>query len=82
MGYIKEPAGVDFVVSPLPFSVEDRQAVSAIIARYKITREIPKPAHKAKSIKRVKPASAKSPKPSHIKKVVPAKKVPTISKHQ
>ena len=43
MGYIKEPAGVDFVISPMPFSVEDRQAVSAIIARYKITGEIPKP---------------------------------------
>lgn len=80
MGYIKEPAGVDFVVSPMPFSVEDRQAVSAIIARYKITGEIPKPSYKVKARKGGKPASATKPKHSHAKKATPPKKVSTISK--
>ena len=49
MGYIKEPVGVDLNLSPMPFSDEDRQEISAIIAQYKSTGEIPKPARKLKS---------------------------------
>lgn len=49
MGYIKEPAGVDLNVGPMPFSDEDRQGISAIIAKYKSTGEIPKPARITKS---------------------------------
>ena len=37
MGYIKEPAGVDFVVDPTPLTVTDRKKISAIIAHYKAT---------------------------------------------
>ena len=49
MGYIKEPAGVDLNVEPMPFSVEDRKEVSAIIAQYKSTGEMPKLPQKSKS---------------------------------
>lgn len=56
MGYIKEPAGVDLNVSPMPFSDEDRQNISAIITQYKSTGEIPKPARNLKS-KRKKPVA-------------------------
>ena len=42
MGYIKEPTGVDLNIGPMQFSAEDRQEVSAIIAEYKSTGEIPK----------------------------------------
>lgn len=37
MGYIKEPAGVDFVVDPTPLTKEDRKRISEIIAHYKAT---------------------------------------------
>jgi hypothetical protein len=37
MGYIKEPAGVDFVVDPTPLTVADRKKISEIIAYYKAT---------------------------------------------
>ena len=56
MGIIKEPPGIDLNIGPLPLTNEDREAVSAIIARYKSTGEIPKPGRKPKSIKRKKPA--------------------------
>lgn len=46
MGHIKEPAGVDLNVGPMPFSDEDRQEISAIIAKYKSTGEVPKVAKK------------------------------------
>ena len=49
MGHIKEPVGVDLNVGPMPFSAEDRQEVSAIIAQYKSTGEIPKLPRKSKS---------------------------------
>jgi hypothetical protein len=42
MGHIKEPVGVDLNIGPMPFSAEDRQEVSAIIAEYKSTGEMPK----------------------------------------
>lgn len=37
MGYIKEPAGIDFVVDPTPLTAEDRKKISEIIAHYKAT---------------------------------------------
>ncbi|MCX6292535.1 MAG: hypothetical protein NT126_12335 [Bacteroidetes bacterium] len=37
MGYIKEPAGVDFLVDPIPLTSEDRKKISEIIAYYKAT---------------------------------------------
>ena len=52
MGYIKEPTGIDLNISPMPFSDENRQEISAIIAQYKSTGEIPKPAQKTKSKRR------------------------------
>jgi hypothetical protein len=48
MGHIKEPVGVDLNVGPMPFSEEDRQEISAIIANYKSTGEIPTPIKKSK----------------------------------
>lgn len=44
MGYIKEPAGIDFVVDPTPLTTEDRKKISEIIAFYKATgRKMPLP---------------------------------------
>ena len=37
MGYIKEPAGIDFVVDPTPLTAVDRKKISEIIAYYKAT---------------------------------------------
>lgn len=37
MGYIKSPAGIDFVVDPTPLTAADRKKISAIIAYYKAT---------------------------------------------
>ena len=37
MGYIKEPAGIDFVVDPTPLTTADRKKISDIIAYYKAT---------------------------------------------
>jgi hypothetical protein len=37
MGYIKEPAGIDFVVDPTPLTAADRKKISEIIAYYKAT---------------------------------------------
>ena len=37
MGYIKEPAGIDFVVDPKPLTEADRKKISEIIAYYKAT---------------------------------------------
>jgi len=52
MGHIKEPVGVDLNIGPMPFSTEDRQEVSAIIAQYKSTGEMPKLPRKSKSRRR------------------------------
>ena len=41
MGYIKEPAGVDFVVDPTPLSTTERKRISEIIAYYKATGRKP-----------------------------------------
>lgn len=37
MGYIKEPAGIDFTVDPTPLTTHDRKKISEIIANYKAT---------------------------------------------
>jgi hypothetical protein len=37
MGYIKEPAGIDFVVDSKPLTASDRKKISEIIAYYKAT---------------------------------------------
>ena len=42
MGYIKEPEGVDLIVAPSTFTVQDRQMISNIIANYKKTRSFKK----------------------------------------
>lgn len=49
MGHIKEPAGVDLNVGPMPLSDEDRQEISAIIAQYKRTGEVPEVPRKRKT---------------------------------
>lgn len=42
MGYIKEPAGIDFVVDSTPLTAEDRKKISEIISYYKATgRKMP-----------------------------------------
>jgi len=42
MGYIKEPAGIDFTVGPTPLTKEDRKKISEVIAYYKATgRKMP-----------------------------------------
>jgi hypothetical protein len=40
MGFIKEPIGVDLIVSPMPLSDDDRQKISVVIAHFKKTGEI------------------------------------------
>jgi hypothetical protein len=40
IGYIKEPKGIDLIVSPMPLSIEDREAINMIIKTYKLTGEI------------------------------------------
>lgn len=37
MGYIKEPAGINFIVDPTPLTIEDRKKISELIAYYKAT---------------------------------------------
>lgn len=50
MGYIKEPAGIDFIVDPTPLTSEDRKKISAIIAYYKATgRKMPLPKPKTRN---------------------------------
>jgi hypothetical protein len=41
MGHIKEPVGVDLNIGPIALTSEDRQTLSAIIAQYKLTKEVP-----------------------------------------
>ena len=74
MGHIKEPKGVDLNIGPMPLSDEDRKAVSAIIARYKKTGEVPKPVRKVKTKRPKQSARLKSGKNAPEKKVTTAKK--------
>lgn len=41
MGHINEPVGVDLNVGPMPLSLDDRQALSSVIAQYKQTKKVP-----------------------------------------
>jgi hypothetical protein len=70
MGYIKEPNGVDLLVSPIPLSIEDRLAISDIINIYKKTGEIPQIPRKENKLNK-----KKSTKGSHrvTKKLSPTK---------
>lgn len=76
MGHIKEPAGVDLVVNPMPLSIQDREVISAIIANYKRSGEMPKPVEKqkalAKKITAVAKGNATKVKSSGVKKVTAA----------
>ena len=57
MGYVKEPKGVDFVVEPVPLTIDDRQMISNAIALYKATGKItraPRPKRKPRRAKKVK----------------------------
>lgn len=50
MGYIKEPAGINFVVDPKPLTTADRKRISEIIAYYKATgRKMPFKKSRAKT---------------------------------
>lgn len=60
MGYIKEPAGVDFVVDSTPLTTEDRKRISEIIAYYKATgRKMPADNHRNKKSPKNRSASIK-----------------------
>jgi hypothetical protein len=39
MAYTKKTADIDLIVAPMPLTIEDRQAISSIIAHYKTTGE-------------------------------------------
>lgn len=59
MGYIKEPAGVDFVVESTPLTAADRKRISEIIAYYKATgKKMPMP----KSTTKTRPAKTSKKK--------------------
>jgi hypothetical protein len=45
MAYTKKTTDIDLIVAPMPLTIEDRQAISSIIAHYKTTGE------KLKSVK-------------------------------
>lgn len=77
MGHIKEPLGVDLNVGPMTLSAEDRQTLSAVIARYKLTKEVPKSKPKlAKTAGRKRTAKlrTKSRKPTSKKVAVTSSK--------
>ena len=46
MAYTKKTTDIDLIVAPMPLTIEDRQAISNIIAHYKTTGE------KLKSVKK------------------------------
>ena len=61
MGHIKEPVGIDLNVGPTALSAEDRQTLSAVIAQYKLTKEVPKSKPKlAKTAGRKRTATTRS----------------------
>ena len=41
MAHIKEPIGIDLIVKPMVLTIQDRQSISATIAAYKNTGEMP-----------------------------------------
>lgn len=58
MGHIKEPVGIDLNIGPMPFTAEDRQEISEIIARYKNTGELPSPQRKSRAKKKLSTVAA------------------------
>ena len=68
MTHIKEPIGIDLNLKPMPLTEEDRQTISAIIASYKTTGEIPtvKTKRKTKSGKSPSHSSLRTHKDSPI----------------
>jgi len=57
-GYIKEPDGIDLNIAPMDLSEEDRQVLSAVIAQYKRTKEVP--ASKPKTAKKARMSTSRS----------------------
>jgi hypothetical protein len=55
MGYTKKNTDIDLIVEPIPLSIEDRQAISSIIAHFKTTGEILKSVEKNSPLKIVCP---------------------------
>ena len=51
MGYSEKNTDIDLIVAPMPLSIEDRQAISNIIAHYKTTREKLKSVKKKQAVK-------------------------------
>jgi hypothetical protein len=62
MGNIKEPAGIDLNLPPMPCTDEDRKAISAIIAQYKKTGQVLKTKPKRRQ-KKEKTGAAKRNRP-------------------
>lgn len=67
MGNIKEPVGIDLNLPPIPCTDEDRKAISAIIAHYKKTGEVPKIIRREKAMKDKKAAVQARRKPAVTK---------------
>jgi len=61
MGFIKEPFGIDLIISPMPYLLEDCEFISQIIAQYKISGEIPMLQPKA-SLSKKKKKNESSPR--------------------
>ncbi len=68
MTHIKEPSGIDLNLKPMPLTDEDRQEISAIIASYKMTGEVPavKTKYNTKLGKSPSPSSRRKRKGSPI----------------
>lgn len=50
MGYIKEPEGIDLMLSPIPLTEDDKKLISEMIAEYKKTKKIPKSLRRKKKV--------------------------------
>lgn len=76
MGHIKEPAGIDLNLDPMPLTVEDLQLVSSLIAEYKLTKQVPGSKPKSAKVapaKKVLVAPSKKRKSTTPKNIVPSK---------
>lgn len=73
MGYIKEPKGIDLVISPMPLTIQDRESISAIISTYKKMGEIPQITRKVKGIcKKNMAKSNMTITPKRVRKTLPS----------
>ena len=79
MGYIKEPFGVDLNIGPIPLSAEERKAVSAIIAQYKTTGEVPTVLGKSKVTRKKKLSLSSAIERARITKPKAKKKAISVS---